>query len=57
LKGELQKLDIRVGRIVSIELNSESDLLFNSVVDIGHGNTLNILLGLRGKIKKEDLED
>lgn len=53
----ISKLEVRVGRIVSIEENKESDKLYNEMIDIGNGNIRKIASGLKNKIPLEKLKD
>ena len=53
----ISKLDIRVGKIVNIVENTESDKLFNEQIDMGNGEIRKIASGLKGRIPIEDLKD
>lgn len=53
----VSKLDIRVGKIVSIEVNKDSEKLYNEVIDFGNGLQRKIASGLKGKIDIELLRD
>ncbi len=53
----MSKLDIRVGKVVSIELNEQGDKLYNEKIDIGNGEIRTIASGLREFVKIEDLKD
>lgn len=43
---DIAKLDIRVGKIVSCEVNPASDKLYNEKIDIGNGEIRSIASGL-----------
>lgn len=51
------KLDIRVGKVVSICVNEKSEKLYNEEIDIGNGEIRKIASGLKGKVNIEDLRD
>ena len=51
------KLDIRVGKVVSIVVNDQSEKLYNEEIDIGNGEIRKIASGLKGKVPIEDLKD
>ncbi len=53
----MSKVDIRVGKIVSIEPNKEGDKLFNEQIDIGNGEVRKIASGLNGRVDINDLKD
>ena len=53
----ISKLDIRVGQIISIEENKDSDKLFNEVIDFGNGLQRKIASGLKGKIDINSLKN
>ena len=52
----ISKLDIRVGRIISIVENTQSDKLYNEEIDIGGGEIRKIASGLKNKIPLESLK-
>lgn len=52
---EFKKVDLRVGKIVSIEENPNADKLFVLSVDIGEPEERTIVARLRGHYKKEEL--
>jgi aminoacyl tRNA synthase complex-interacting multifunctional protein 1 len=52
----ISKLDIRVGKIVEINVNTESEKLYNEKIDIG-GEIRTIASGLQKKVPIEDLKD
>jgi len=51
----ISRLDIRVGKIISIEDNKGGDVLYNEEIDIGHGEIRKVASGLRKLIPKEKL--
>ena len=53
----MSKLDIRVGKVVSIEPNPEGEKLYNEEIDIGNGEIRKIASGLRGRVDINDLKD
>jgi len=53
----ISKLDIRVGKITSIVENTESDKLYNELIDMGNGEVRKIASGLKGKYPMEKLQD
>ena len=53
----MSKVDIRVGKVVSIEPNPEADKLYNEEIDIGNGEIRKIASGLRGRVDINDLKD
>ena len=53
----MSKVDIRVGKVVSIEPNPEGDKLYNEEIDIGNGEIRKIASGLRGRVDINDLKD
>jgi len=53
----LSKLDIRVGRIVKIWPNPDSEKLYNEEIDIGNGEIRTIASGLKLAIPIEKLEN
>jgi methionine--tRNA ligase beta chain len=53
----LSKLDIRVGKVVSINVNEKSEKLYNEEIDIGNGEIRKIASGLKGRVNIEDLRD
>ena len=53
----ISKLDIRVGKIVNIFVNTESEKLYNEEIDIGNGEVRKIASGLRNKVDIEKLKD
>jgi methionine--tRNA ligase beta chain len=53
----ISKLDIRVGKIVKIVPNEESDKLYNEEIDIGNGEIRTIASGLKKRIPIEVLKD
>jgi aminoacyl tRNA synthase complex-interacting multifunctional protein 1 len=53
----ISKLDIRVGKIVNIFVNTESEKLYNEEIDIGNGEIRKIASGLKNKVDIEELRD
>ncbi len=53
----ISKLDIRVGKIVNIFVNTESEKLYNEEIDIGNGEIRKIASGLQKKVDIETLKD
>jgi aminoacyl tRNA synthase complex-interacting multifunctional protein 1 len=53
----ISKLDIRVGKIVEINVNTESEKLYNERIDIGGGEIRTIASGLQKKVPIESLRD
>ena len=53
----MSKVDIRVGKIVDIQPNTEGDKLYNEQIDVGNGEIRKIASGLRGKVDINDLKD
>lgn len=53
----MSKVDIRVGKIISIEENKEGDKLYNEIIDFGDGEIRKIASGLRGRVDIEVLRD
>lgn len=53
----VSKLDIRVGKIVKIYPNEESDKLYNEEIDIGNGEIRTIASGLKKRIPIDVLKD
>lgn len=53
----VSKLDIRVGKVISIEVNENSEKLYNEKIDIGNGEIRTIASGLKGKVPIENLRD
>ena len=53
----MSKVDIRVGKVVSIEPNPQGDKLYNEEIDIGNGEIRKIASGLRGRVDINDLKD
>ena len=53
----MSKVDIRVGKVISIEPNPEGDKLYNEEIDIGNGEIRKIASGLRGRVDINDLKD
>jgi methionine--tRNA ligase beta chain len=53
----ISKLDLRVGKIVNIFVNTESEKLYNEEIDIGNGEIRKIASGLKNKVPIEKLKD
>jgi len=53
----ISKLDIRVGKVISIHVNEKSEKLFNEEIDLGNGEIRKIASGLKGRVDIEDLRD
>ena len=51
----MSKLDIRVGKVISITENTQGDKLYNEEIDVGNGEIRKIASGLRGLVDKNDL--
>jgi len=51
----MSKLDIRVGKVVSLTENTQGDKLYNEEIDVGNGEIRKIASGLRGLVDKNDL--
>ena len=43
---DLSQMDIRVGKIIHVEKNPESEKLYNEKIDIGNGDIREIASGL-----------
>lgn len=54
---ELSKCDIRVGKIVWVEANPNSEKLYNEKVDIGNGEIRDIASGLQKFMSLEEMKD
>jgi methionine--tRNA ligase beta chain len=54
---DVSKLDIRVGKMVSIVENLESEKLYNEEIDIGNGEIRKIASGLKGRVDINELRD
>jgi tRNA-binding EMAP/Myf-like protein len=50
-------VDIRVGKIIWVENNTQADKLYNEKVDIGDGEPRDIASGLREHIPIEGMKD
>ena len=50
-------MDIRVGRIVEVCKNPNSDKLYNEKIDIGNGEIRSIASGLQKLVPLEDMQD
>jgi len=53
----MTKVDIRVGKIVDIQPNTEGEKLYNEQIDVGNGEIRKIASGLRGRVDINDLKD
>ena len=53
----MSKVDIKVGKIVDIQPNTEGDKLYNEQIDVGKGEIRKIASGLRGRVDINDLKD
>lgn len=53
----VSKLDLRVGKIIEINVNTESDKLYNELIDMGNGEVRKIASGLKGRVPIENLKD
>jgi len=53
----MSKVDIRVGKVINIEPNTEGDKLYNEQIDFGNGEIRKIASGLRGRVEITDLKD
>ena len=53
----MSKVDIKVGKIVDIQPNTEGDKLYNEQIDVGKGEIRKIASGLRGLVDINDLKD
>jgi methionine--tRNA ligase beta chain len=53
----VSKLDIRVGKVINIFVNKDSEKLYNEEIDIGNGEIRKIASGLKGRVNIEDLKD
>lgn len=54
---ELSKCDFRVGKIIWVEKNPNSENLYNEKVDIGNGEIRTIASGLQQFIPLENMKD
>jgi len=54
--AEFKKLDLRVGRVLSVEGVAGLDKIYKLAVDIGEDNPRTILAGVKEFIKPQDLE-
>ena len=52
---EFQKLDLRVGQVLSVENHPKADKLYVLKVDIGNGETRQLVAGMRAHYKPDDL--
>ncbi|KAL0486680.1 tyrosine tRS [Acrasis kona] len=50
-------LDIRVGKILSVERHPDADSLFIEKIDVGEEKPRNVCSGLVGKIEQSDIQD
>ena len=53
----MSKVDIKVGKIIDIQPNTEGDKLYNEQIDIGNNEIRKIASGLRGLVDINDLKD
>jgi aminoacyl tRNA synthase complex-interacting multifunctional protein 1 len=53
----VSKLDIRVGKVINIFVNENSEKLYNEEIDLGNGEIRKIASGLKGRVPLEDLKD
>ncbi|XP_061885318.1 tyrosine--tRNA ligase, cytoplasmic isoform X2 [Entelurus aequoreus] len=51
------KLDIRVGKIISVEKHPEADSLFLEKIDVGEAEPRTVVSGLVAYVSQEDLQD
>eukprot|EP00347_Sterkiella_histriomuscorum_P004914 403358596 len=54
---DLSQMDIRVGKIVEVWKNPNSEKLYNEKIDIGNGEIRCIASGLQKLVKIEDMQD
>jgi len=54
--NEWSKLDLRVGKIVKVEEIEGADKLYKLEVDLGEGNIVNLVAGLKKYYNKKDLK-
>jgi methionyl-tRNA synthetase len=52
---EFQKLDLRIGKVLSVENHPKADKLFVVKVDIGNGEARQLVAGMRAHYKPEEL--
>ncbi|MBI2078064.1 MAG: methionine--tRNA ligase [Euryarchaeota archaeon] len=52
---DFQKLDLRVGKVLSVEPHPKADKLYVLKVDIGNGETRQLVAGMRAHYKAEEL--
>ena len=52
---DFQKLDLKVGKIVGVKDNPNADKLYIVHVDIGSGEEIQLVAGIRPHYKKEEL--
>ena len=50
-------MDIRVGKIVGVEKNPDSEKLYNEKIDLGNGEVRSIASGLQKMIPIENMRD
>jgi len=54
--SDWSKLDLRVGKIVKVEDIENADKLYKLEVDLGEGNIINLVAGLKKYYGKKDLK-
>ena len=54
---ELSKIDFRVGKIIWVEKNPNSENLYNEKVDIGNGEIRTVASGLQKHLSLEQMQD
>ncbi|HEX9817140.1 MAG TPA: hypothetical protein VGB18_09185, partial [Candidatus Thermoplasmatota archaeon] len=52
---EFQKLDLRIGKILSVENHPKADKLFIVKIDIGNGETRQLVAGMRMHYNPDEL--
>ena len=53
----MSKLDIRVGKVIDVQPNTEGEKLYNEQIDFGNGEVRKIASGLRNLVDINDLKD
>ncbi|XP_077868575.1 tyrosine--tRNA ligase, cytoplasmic-like [Saccoglossus kowalevskii] len=51
------RLDLRIGKITSVEKHPDADTLYVEQIDIGGGETRTVVSGLQGLVPMEELQD
>jgi len=54
--NEWEKIDLRVGKILKVDDIENADKLYQLEVDLGEGNIINLVAGIKKFYKKEELK-